>query len=135
MSTSLDGMTDRTRKVLRIAAAFSRQNGHSDIEPQDLLDALAHTYGISDHVLKEMGYQRKILPVMFADAEKADQVVCASETLPSMVAQARERSQSLGHDYVGTEHVLLALARMHPELTPDYQTLRARIVELLGCGL
>ena len=131
MSISLDGMTDRTRMVLGIAAAYSRQLAHRDIEPQDLLDALAQTGGISDHVLEEIGYKRKKLPVMFADAE---QVACASETLRLIAAEAREQSILLGHDYVGTEHFLLALAYIKPELTLDYDAMRARVTELLGWG-
>jgi ATP-dependent Clp protease ATP-binding subunit ClpA len=128
----LDRMTDRTRKVVRLSAAFSRQFAHQEIEPQDLLDALAHMGGISDHILAELGYIRKELPEPIRDA---DRLIDASESLEPIVAEAHAQAHYLGHHYVGTEHLLLALAHINPELTPDARATRMLILEILGHGL
>ena len=129
---SLKRMTDLARKVVRLAAAFSQQSMHQEIEPQDLLDALAHLRGISDVVLAEIGYPKKKAPNAISDA---DQLIAASASLGSIIAIAHEQARLLGHGYVGTEHLLLALAHTHPELLPDPQAVRPLILEILGQGL
>lgn len=114
---------------MRLAAAFSKQSGHIAIEPQDLLDALAHLGGISDVVLAELGYRKKKRPTPNRDA---DQLFIASTPLAAIVAEAHEQARQLGHGYVGTEHLLLALAHKHPELILDGEAIRRQVRALLG---
>jgi ATP-dependent Clp protease ATP-binding subunit ClpA len=62
-------------------------------------------------------------------------LIAASASLGSIIATAHEQARLLGHDYVGTEHLLLALAHSHPELLPDPQAVRPLILDILGHGL
>jgi len=123
-------ITDRSRAILRLSAAFSKQFAHREIGPQDLLDALAHMRGISDVVLAELGYPKKELPEPLPDA---DRMIGASESLKPIVAEAHEQARLLGHSYPGTEHLLLALAVTNPEVLPDSKAARSLVLELLGC--
>jgi len=125
----LNGVTDRTRDVMRLSAAFSKRFSHQDIEPQDLLDALAHKGGISDVALAEAGYARKEGPKAISDA---DRVIGASASLKVIVTEARELARLLGHNYVGTEHLLLTLVRTNPELLNDPAQTRRNILRMLG---
>jgi ATP-dependent Clp protease ATP-binding subunit ClpC len=128
----LSRMTDRTRKVVHLSAAFSRRLGHREIDAQDLLDALAHMGGISDVVLSKLGYSKKEAPEPDSDAERR---IEASECLRTIVAEAHEQARSLGHSYVGTEHLLLAMAQTNPSLVQHYHRVRAEILALLGHGI
>ena len=125
----MDRMTDRSRNVLRLSAAFSRQFAHVDIEPQDLLDALAHLDGVSDAVLVRQGYAKKSPPPPLADA---DRLLDAAKLLQPIVAEAHNQATLLGHGYVGTEHLLLALLLTNPELTPDPRETRLSVLQILG---
>ncbi len=125
----LSRLTDRTRKVVRLSAAFSHEAGHQEIEPQDILDALAHMGGISDVVLAETGYLKKQAPKAISDA---DRMIGASESLRVVITEAHEQARLLGHHYVGTEHLLLALAHTNPQLLPDPNAVRPCVLEILG---
>lgn len=128
----LSRMTDRTRKVVRLSAAFSKQFGHREIDAQDLLDALAHLGGISDAVLSEMDYLKKEIPEPDLDAERR---IEASQCLRAIVTEAHEQARLLGHNYVGTEHLLLALAQTNPALVPVPEMVRPAVLQILGHGL
>jgi ATP-dependent Clp protease ATP-binding subunit ClpA len=125
----LGRMTDRARKVVRLSAAFSEQFSHNDIEPEDLLDALAHIGGISDVVLAEVGYLRKKAPKVIAGV---DRLSSPSERINSIVAEAHEQARLLGHGYVGSEHLLLALANTNAELFTDPAAVRLKVLQILG---
>jgi hypothetical protein len=125
----LNGVTDRTRDVIRLSAAFSMQFLHSDIAPEDLVDALAHKGGISDLALAESGYVRKERPKPIPEA---DHIIGRSATLKVIMTDARELARLLGHDYVGTEHLLLTLARTNPDLLHDPAQARRSVLRILG---
>ena len=122
-------MTDRARRVMRLSAAFSRHFAHQSIEPRDVLAALAHKGGISDHVLADAGYAKKQKPRPIADA---DRILDAAEGLQPILGEAYEQARSLGHNYIGTEHLLLSLAKLHPELFPDANGIRRSVLDVLG---
>lgn len=58
------------------------------------------------------------------------------------VRLAQEEARALGHDYLGTEHLLLGLiaegtgvaARILTQLGIDPETTRSRLVEIIGRG-
>jgi hypothetical protein len=112
-----------------MSAAFSKKFAHDDIQPQDLLDALAHLHGISDVVLSDQGYARKALPKPLLDA---DRVLESSAHLRTIVTESHEQAHQLGHHYVGTEHLLLALMKTNPELMPDAKAVCASVLDVLG---
>ena len=60
-----------------------------------------------------------------------------SEQGRQVVVLATDEARSLGHDHVGSEHVLLGLLRLDDELVGilgDPAELRARVVEIVGHG-
>jgi len=65
-----------------------------------------------------------------------------SRAIRSIFAQARQEAASLGHEYVGTEHLLLSLlasvgsiaAAMIDQLRIDRQTMRAQVMDVVKRG-
>jgi ATP-dependent Clp protease ATP-binding subunit ClpC len=116
---------------VRRAAAFCTRSAHEGIEPQDLLDALAHGDGISDAVLAALDYPRQHAPkpISIPDAQR---LIAVSETLANVLARAREEAQHLGHNYVGTEHLLMALLSTNTDLFPDPAEARRLVLQILG---
>nr|WP_062341404.1 Clp protease N-terminal domain-containing protein [Herbidospora sakaeratensis] len=55
--------------------------------------------------------------------------------ITTVLEQARRQARLLGHRYIGTEHLLLALAEVAPDLLPglgaDPGTLRRQVVSVL----
>jgi ATP-dependent Clp protease ATP-binding subunit ClpA len=128
-SKLLEQMTDRARHLVRLAAAYSEEFSHSEIEPNDLLDALAHGAGISEHVLRATGYAQKEMPDVSLAAE---QRIEESAHLNAILNESHEQARRLGHKYAGTEHLLLAMASIHRELFDDPEIIRREVLQILG---
>ncbi len=105
-------MTDRARRVVGRAEELALANG----EPAraiDLLRALAGpNEGIADRVLEEFGLTKSGRIDELAAGLPADlRRVEPDPTLAELLAIAKEELAPLDHRYVGTEHLLLAIAR------------------------
>jgi ATP-dependent Clp protease ATP-binding subunit ClpA len=124
--------TDRARRVLRKAFALSIHRDHGDVQPADLFDALARNDGVSAAALGELGYALARLPEKLPAAN--DSLIRASQTARQVIIQAEGEASELGHIYAGTEHLLLALAALHPEVFSDADAVRAEVLSLLGHG-
>jgi hypothetical protein len=113
---AFDRFTARGRAALAEAAETAKQLGHPFIGTEHLLLGLSTDPGaISAQVLAEVGLDRdRILELVTAKIPTGEPLG-AEFTTPltprSMQAlrQAVEESLKLGHNYVGTEHLLLAL--------------------------
>jgi hypothetical protein len=122
--------TDRTRKVIGLSLALSRYRNRSDVEPKDLLDVIADCGSVADFALREAEFCKEELP---RDLVPVDHLVVAqSPALMRLVAEASVDSQSLGHTYIGTEHILIALMRLYPAMVANADQVRAEIRSLLG---
>ena len=62
----------------------------------------------------------------------ADRLIETTAFLKGVFAESREQARLLGHSYVGTEHLLLALARTTPHLFSDSAAIRLKILRILG---
>jgi len=129
----LKAITDRTRKTLRLAAALSRSRGHTDVDPQDILDVISHCGSVADAALENTEYCKVALP---RDLEPLDlPAVARSKALLQIVAEACGEAQSCGHTWVGTEHILFALMRIYPQMIPNAELVGAEMLRFLGEGL
>jgi ATP-dependent Clp protease ATP-binding subunit ClpA len=129
----LKALTDRTRKTLRLAVALSRERGHADVDLQDVLDVISHCGSVADAALRETGYCKAALPHGLEPVDVA--VATRSAAILRIVANAAQESQALGHHYVGTEHILFALMRNKPQMVPNADGVRAKVLSFLGGGL
>lgn len=111
-------LTDRTRSVLMMAEAAARFSGPSDISADDFILALAiHGKGVACETLRKLGVEPKSVLHCFDDQKVASApnvpIRGKSSILPSteaslLVRQAAAEADAAGHDYVGTEHLLIA---------------------------
>jgi ATP-dependent Clp protease ATP-binding subunit ClpA len=127
-----DRCTERGRKTLRLAAAISRHQSRSDIEGRDLLIALWNDACVAEAALESAGCPRMSLPAGLPIID--DEAIKRSTLASQLMDQARVEAHSLGHTYAGTEHQLLALMRLQPELVDAADRVRAEVLTILGHG-
>src|SRR5262245_990329 len=105
-------MTDRARLVVGRAEELALANGQPACAI-DLLRALAGpNEGVADRVLEEYGLTKpgridELIAGLPADLQVGEH----DPTLDELLAIAKEELAPLGHRYVGTEHLLLAITR------------------------
>ena len=139
--------TDRSRRVIVLAQEEARLLGHSYIGTEHLLLGLIHEGegGVAAHVLASLGVsltevrsrvERMVGP---AGPSPSGQVPFTPGAKIVLELSLREALQ-LGHDYIGTEHVLLGMIRegegvagqVLVGLGADLPRVRQRVVELLA---
>ncbi len=153
--------TDRARKVMKLALAAATRLNHNSIGTEHiLLGLLEEGGGVAAQVLRnadvDLDHMRKTLESrvtpgpakppqrrgwvgLLTSADRIPQTPAAKK----VIEHAMEEARAMRHNYVGTEHLLLALLRDEPGLTT--QTLidsgitlddaRAEVLRLLGYGL
>jgi hypothetical protein len=143
-TASFERFTTRARGVLEGASVAARRLGHNYVGTEHvLLGLFAEPEGIAARVLNEAGMTAgsveaaivAITPRGNADAASPPFTPRATACLEKALSQALE----LGHNYIGTEHILLGLfsdpegfaARLMDEAGVTYERTRARIVEIL----
>jgi membrane protein YdbS with pleckstrin-like domain len=127
--------TERARKVMQLANQEAQRLNHEYIGTEHILLGLVKEgSGVGANVLKSLGVD---LPGICAEVEKLVQSGPESVTkgkLPmtprakSVIKLALEESQSLNHEHVGTEHLLLGLLR-------DREGVAAQVLMNLGLRL
>jgi hypothetical protein len=130
---TLERFTERARRSIDAAATAARSLGHNYVGTEHLLLGLfAEPEGLAARALAETGVDRatveaKVLEVIprrsEAQMDNPPYIPQASLALQGALAEALR----LGHNYIGTEHVLLALLR-------GRDTLAGRILGELGVG-
>jgi ATP-dependent Clp protease ATP-binding subunit ClpC len=114
--------TDRARKTMKEAAQVARERRHLAIEPGHVLVALCREGGgvganmlrnfqvdltlVSERVLGHPGF------VMGEESELLVQDIPTGMYTKAVISAAVAAAQRLGHDYVGTEHILIALTEV-----------------------
>jgi hypothetical protein len=145
-TTTLERFTPRARAALRAAADEARSLGHGYIGTEHLLLGLfTPAESLAAQVLDEAR-------ITHADVEQRVLYVSArgsfiAETDPPFTPRAAEcieravaEALRLGHNYVGTEHLLLALfadteslaASILTDLAATYDDFRDRVIEKLS---
>jgi ATP-dependent Clp protease ATP-binding subunit ClpC len=138
-------MTDRARAVLQLAENAAREYGHFTVEPEHLLMALVNEgEGLAAHALRNLGVDRKSmkhLPLNRLSSDTSDDVrPVPSDAFNQLQTWAADELLPLGHNYVGTEHLLLALTRvaslrnveLMAALSLDADIVRREVYGILG---
>ena len=144
--------SDRARKVMALANQQAQRHNHDYIAPEHLLlGLLQEGSGVAAHVLKSMNFNLQTI------AQRTEALLTTSLDAPdshhipqapaakTVIENAIAESRSLGHNYVGTEHLLLALLRpanpptipnrVFQELDITHDAVREATLSLIGAGI
>jgi prophage maintenance system killer protein len=138
--------TDRARRVVVLAQDEARELGHNYIGTEHLLlGLLAEGEGVAALVLESLG-------VSLEDArDQVEEIVGRGQDAPpghipftprakKVIDLSRQEALRLGHNYIGTEHLLLSLiregdgvaVRVLAGLAADYLQVRDRVLGVLA---
>ncbi len=142
--------TERARKVIVYAKEEARRFNHDYIGTEHLLLGLIREgEGVAAAVLQKLGLDLETIRI---EVEKMVQPGPQTQVLGDIPFTPRskkalelsaEEARSLGHNYIGTEHLLLGLVkegegmayRVLLNLGLDLARLRNEVMELLGSGI
>jgi ATP-dependent Clp protease ATP-binding subunit ClpC len=114
VAESLDRFTQRARRVLSLAHQEAESMHQREIGTEHLLLALLQEEGgVAARVLRDLGLEQervkemieRILPPGRATSDR----VQLSPGTEKVIKNAVEEARKLGHQYIGTEHLLLGL--------------------------
>ena len=143
-----DKFTDRARKVIAFAKEEAQRLGHDYLGTEHvLLGIIKDAGGIAAAVLESLNIELDKLKTEIEDRliESTGSTMLAGE-IPFMPQTkkvfelAAEESQNLGHNYIGTEHLLLGLlkesegtaARVLIEMGINYRKAKEMTISILG---
>jgi ATP-dependent Clp protease ATP-binding subunit ClpA len=138
--------TDRARRVVVLAQEEARLLNHNYIGTEHLLLGLAHEgQGVAAKALELLGIRLEAL------RSQVQEVVGQGQRAPSghipftprakkVLELSLRESQQLGHNYIGTEHILLGLiregegvaAQVLVKLGADLSRARQQVIQLLS---
>jgi len=106
----MDRFTPRAKKALALAEEEAARLQHSTLGTQHLLLGLVREGdGIAGGVLTRQGIGLDKTRAAVADAEASSSGNEAESAFDVAIARAQQEAEKLGHNYVGTEHLLIAL--------------------------
>src|SRR5438132_12300198 len=126
--------TDRARRVVVLAQEEARMLNHNYIGTEHILLGLVHEgKGVAAKALESLGISLE------AVRQQVEEIIGQGKAAPtghipftSRAKKALELSLpealQLGHDYIGTEHILLGLIR-------EGEGVGAQVLQVLGAGL
>jgi len=142
--------TERARKVIILAKEEARRFNHDYIGTEHiLLGLIREGEGVAAAVLQKVGLSLENIRL---EVEKLVQPGPTTQIIGDIpftprakkaLELAAEEARSLGHNYIGTEHLLLGLIRegegiasqVLMNLGLDLNTVRSEVMELLGSAL
>jgi ATP-dependent Clp protease ATP-binding subunit ClpC len=137
--------TDRARRVVVLAQQEARRLDHNYIGTEHILLGLIHEgEGVAAKALDSLGISLQ------AVRQQVEEIIGRGEQAPSghipftprakkVLELSLRESQQLGHDYIGTEHILLGLVRegdgvaaqVLDKLGADLNRVRQQVIQLL----
>ncbi len=119
MGNMFDRLTERARKILQIARQEAQRMNHDYIGSEHiLLGLLIENTGVGARILKELGISLKQARIEIEKlVPQGPQTFTTGGQIPfsprakRIMELAEEEANNLNHDYIGTEHILLALLR------------------------
>jgi ATP-dependent Clp protease ATP-binding subunit ClpC len=142
-----DRFTERARKVMGLARQEAQRFGHDYIGTEHVLLGLVQEgNGVAAQVLKNLDVEMKKIRIEVEKLVKNGTNTVSMGQLPftprakKVLELALEEAQSLGHNYIGTEHLLLGLikenegiaAQVLMNLEVKLEEVREEVLELLG---
>jgi hypothetical protein len=147
IKSTFEQFTEKAHMAFWLAEQESRKMGHQSMSTElILLGLMSQGTGIAAKTLKSMGvhlnYVRvKVENIIGRGPSFVAEKVLLSEKAKKLLWRARIEAKQLGHNYIGTEHLLLAIAdeeegdnRFLEFLGVDPAKLRAKVLELLKEG-
>ena len=142
--------TERARKVIILAKEEAKRFNHDYIGTEHmLLGLLREGEGVAAVVLQKMGLSLQQIRMEIEKIVKPGPPTVVSGDIPftptakKVIELSSEEARSLGHNYIGTEHLLLGLIREGEgvasqvliNLGLDLNKVREEIAELLGSNM
>src|SRR5687768_6084342 len=142
-----DRFTDRAKKVMSLARQEAQKFNHEYIGTEHVLLGLVQEgSGVAANVLKNMNIDLKRIRAEIEKIVKGSPTMVTQGNLPftprakKVLELAVEEASNLGHNYIGTEHLLLGLikenegiaARVLLNLGVKLEEVREEILEFLG---
>jgi hypothetical protein len=139
--------TDRARNTFRAGVEVAAAMGHGYFGPEHLLLGLyAEPASLAARALTEQGIDRAaveeavVAAVPRGPAATGDADLPQASQMSNVLEGALNEALRLGHNYIGTEHLLLALfrdrggvpARVLAGLGADEAVTRARLLEMIA---
>ncbi len=130
----LERFTDQARRVVDLAQEEARRLNHGYIGTEHILLGLIHEgEGVAAKALELLGIS------LDAVREQVEEIIGQGQQVPSgpipftprakkVLELSLRESQKLGHNYIGTEHILLGLLR-------EGHGVAAQVLEKLGANL
>lgn len=143
---NINNFTPRAKRVLYLAQKEAKRLNHDHIGTEHiLLGIIAINEGVAIEVLKAMGLNLQKLRLEVEKAVSANGEIQTQGNLPisqevnSLLANAVKEAQSMNYNFVGTEHILLALLRMENSVSArilrnmniDIDKLKNKILSML----
>lgn len=116
-NNKLDRFTQKARRVLSLAQAEAEQMLHSQIGTEHLLLGLMREEGgVGGRVLRDLGLSQRHVVQLIDEMQHTarttdDTALDLSPRLKHVIELAIDEARRMGHHYIGTEHLLLALVR------------------------
>ena len=137
--------TDRARRVVVLAQEEARMLNHNYIGTEHILLGLIHEgEGVAAKALESLGIS------LDAVRQQVEEIIGQGQQAPSghipftprakkVLELSRRESEQLGHNYIGTEHILLGLiregdgvaAQVLVKLGADLNRVRQQVIQLL----
>ncbi len=145
-----DRFTDRARKVMGLARQEAQRFNHDYIGTEHILLGLVKEgSGVAANVLKNMNVDLKKIRLEVEKLVKTGSNMVTMGQLPftprakKVLELSLEEASQLGHNYIGTEHLLLGLIREHDgiaaqvlmNLGTKLEEVREEVLEFLGAEL
>ena len=139
--------TDRARKVIQLANQEAQRFNHEYIGTEHILLGLVKEgSGVAANVLRNLDVELKKVRLEVEKLIISGPEMTTAGKLPqtprakSVIEYAIKESRDLGHNYVGTEHLLLGLLREHEgvaaqilmNLGLNVDDVRKEVINLLG---
>ena len=138
--------TEKAIKVIMLAQEEARRLGHNFVgTEQILLGLVGEGTGVGPKVLKEMGVSLKdsrieVEKIIGRGSGFVAVEIPFTPRAKRVLELSLEEARQLGHNYIGTEHLLLGLiregegvaARVLENLGVDLSKIRSQIIKALG---
>ena len=144
MTDKLDRFTKRARRALTMAQEEARRMNHGYIGTEHLLlGLLREEEGVASRVLTELdltlAQTRRAVERMVGVGDHEAVSLQLSDQTKTVIESAVEEAKRLGHRFIGTEHLLLALVRQQESmatavltsLNVNREIVRRRVLSLM----
>ncbi len=145
MTSYFDRFTERARRVVSLASKAARELNHDYVGPEHiLLGILADGSGVASQVISAYTTQREVRNAVEGRLTRGRNMVTMGQ-LPfskegkKILEQASIESEGLGVNYIGTDQLLLALAKEEglpgevlSSFQITYENARRGVLEALG---